>query len=367
MKKIKVLVVDDSALMRKIISDMIGEDESIKVVGTARNGKDLLEKLSLNFTKNNMPDVITLDVEMPKMDGITALGELKKSNINIPVIVLSSVSKEGKKRTMECLDMGAFDFLPKPSGTISLDINKVKTELVDKIKGAYLANSVKLNKTQENIQLSIPESEKASAVKAANSNVDRKIKKDINAVVIGASTGGPKALYSVITQFPQNMGVPVFVVQHMPAGFTKAFADRLDSNSKIKVLEAEDGMNVEKDTVYVAPGGFHMEVWRDKRIHLNKEPAIWGVRPAVDKLFISASKVYGENIISAVLTGMGKDGAQGTVKIKENGGITLSEDESTCTIYGMPKAAYATGKVDLVLPIGKIADEIVKIIKFGGR
>ncbi|QXE20213.1 chemotaxis response regulator protein-glutamate methylesterase [Clostridium sp. 001] len=367
MEKIKVLVVDDSALMRKIISDMIGEDESIKVVGTARNGKDLLEKLSLNFTKNNMPDVITLDVEMPKMDGITALGELKKSNINIPVIVLSSVSKEGKKRTMECLDMGAFDFLPKPSGTISLDINKVKTELVEKIKGAYLANTVKTNKAQENIQLSIQKNEKASTLKAASSNVDRKIKKDINAVVIGASTGGPKALYSVITQFPQNMGVPVFVVQHMPAGFTKAFADRLDSNSKIKVLEAEDGMNVEKDTVYVAPGGFHMEVWRDKRIHLNKEPAIWGVRPAVDKLFISASKVYGENIISVVLTGMGRDGAQGTVEIKENGGITLSEDESTCTIYGMPKAAYATGKVDLVLPINKIANEIVKIIKFGGR
>ncbi|OAA83156.1 protein-glutamate methylesterase/protein-glutamine glutaminase [Clostridium ljungdahlii] len=367
MGKIKVLVVDDSALMRKIISDMIGEDESIKVVGTARNGKDLLEKLSLNFTKNNMPDVITLDVEMPKMDGITALGELKKSSINIPVIVLSSVSKEGKKRTMECLDMGAFDFLPKPSGTISLDINKVKNELVDKIKGAYLANTVKLNKAQENIQLSISKNEKASTLKAASSNVDRKIKKDINAVVIGASTGGPKALYSVITQFPQNMGVPVFVVQHMPAGFTKAFADRLDSNSKIRVLEAEDGMNVEKDTVYVAPGGFHMEVWKDKRIHLNKEPAIWGVRPAVDKLFISASKVYGENIISVVLTGMGRDGAQGTVEIKENGGITLSEDESTCTIYGMPKAAYATGKVDLVLPIDKIANEIVKIIKFGGR
>ncbi len=367
MEKIKVLVVDDSALMRKIISDMISEDEAIKVLGTARNGKDLLEKLSLNFTKNNMPDVITLDVEMPKMDGITALGELKKNDINIPVIVLSSVSKEGKKRTMECLDMGAFDFLPKPSGTISLDINKVKAELVEKIKEAYFANTVKTNKTQENIQLSIQKNEKASTLKAASSNVDRKIKKDINAVVIGASTGGPKALYSVITQFPQNMGVPVFVVQHMPAGFTKAFADRLDSNSKIKVLEAEDGMNVEKDTVYVAPGGFHMEVWRDKRIHLNKEPAIWGVRPAVDKLFISASKVYGENIISVILTGMGRDGAQGTVEIKENGGITLSEDESTCTIYGMPKAAYATGKVDLVLPIDKIANEIVKIIKFGGR
>ena len=367
MEKIKVLVVDDSALMRKIISDMIGEDESIKVVGTARNGKDLLDKLLLNFSKNSMPDVITLDVEMPKMDGIAALKELKKNNINIPVIVLSSVSKEGKKRTMECLDVGAFNFLPKPSGTISLDINKVKDQLVDKIKEAYLASTVKSNKIEENIQVSIPNNEKASTLNTANLNVDRKIKKDINAVVIGASTGGPKALYSVITQFPENMGVPVFVVQHMPAGFTKAFADRLDSNSKMKVVEAGDGMNVEKNTVYVAPGGFHMEVWKDNRIHLNKEPSIWGVRPAVDKLFMSASKVYGENIVSAVLTGMGRDGAQGTVEIKENGGITISEDESTCTIYGMPKAAYATGKVDLVLPIDKIANEIVKIIKFGGR
>ncbi|MHC6179271.1 protein-glutamate methylesterase/protein-glutamine glutaminase [Clostridium sp. JNZ X4-2] len=369
MEKIKVLVVDDSALMRKIISDMIDDDPSIEVIGTARNGEDLLNKLSLNFRKN-MPDIITLDVEMPRMDGITALGELKKRGINVPVIVLSSISKEGTKLTMECLEAGAFDFLPKPSGTISLDIDKVRTELIKKIKAAY-GNIIKMQKfsTMVHRNKSREEIGAASLKTNAEETEDCRMntRKSIDAVVIGASTGGPKALYSVITEFPENMGVPVFVVQHMPVGFTRAFAERLDSNSRIKVVEAQDGTNIEDNTVYIAPGGFHMEVWRDKKIHLNVEPAIWGVRPAVDKLFISASRVYGDNIISAVLTGMGRDGANGTVEIKKNGGITISEDESTCTIYGMPKAAYATGKVDMVLPIDKIAGEILKIIRLGRR
>ncbi|MEY7998826.1 chemotaxis response regulator protein-glutamate methylesterase [Clostridium sp. Mt-5] len=370
MEKIKVLVVDDSALMRKIISDMIDNDSSIEVIGTARNGEDLLNKLSLNFRKN-MPDIITLDVEMPKMDGITALGELKKRDINVPVIVLSSISKEGTKLTMECLEAGAFDFLPKPSGTISLDIDKVRIELIKKIKAAY-GNITKMQKFSHIIHRNKSREEigaanyiKINAEDAEDYKMDTR--KNIDAVVIGASTGGPKALYSVITEFPENIGVPVFVVQHMPVGFTRAFAERLDSNSKIKVVEAQDGTNVENNTVYIAQGGFHMEVWRDKKIHLNVEPAIWGVRPAVDKLFISASRVYGENIISVVLTGMGRDGADGTVEIKKNGGVTISEDESTCTIYGMPKATYATGKVDMVLPIDKIASEILKIIRLGRR
>lgn len=184
----------------------------------------------------------------------------------------------------------------------------------------------------------------------------------IKAVVIGASTGGPKALYNVITKFPKFLGVPVFVVQHMPVGFTKAFADRLDANSEIKVVEATDGENYQNNVVYIAPGGYHMEIWNDRKIHLNKEPAIWGVRPAVDKLFISASKVYGANIVSAVLTGMGRDGADGTQIIKQNGGLTISEDESTCVIYGMPKMAFETGAVDFVIPLDKVAEAIIKAI-----
>ncbi|MFL0197076.1 chemotaxis response regulator protein-glutamate methylesterase [Clostridium sp. WILCCON 0269] len=357
MKKIKVLVVDDSALMRKIISDMIKEDISIEVIGTARNGQDLMDKFSSNFYKT-MPDVITLDVEMPKMDGITALRELKRKNINIPVIVLSSISKEGTKLTMECLGAGAFDFLPKPSGTISLDIDKVKIELIQKIKVAHSSIS-KESKNAENTHVI---RENKSYTEAAADKIQTK---RIDAVVIGASTGGPKALTTVITELPEDIGIPVFVVQHMPVGFTKAFAERLNLSSNIKVVEAQEGMSVDKNIVYIAPGGYHMEVWNDKKIHLNKEPAIWGVRPAVDKLFISASKVYRENIISVVLTGMGKDGAEGTVEIKKNGGVTISQDESTSTIYGMPKVAYETGKVDFVLPIHQIAREVLKITKVG--
>lgn len=349
MNKIKVLIVDDSALMRKIISDMINEEPDMEVINTARNGEDLLTKL-----QNNLPDIITLDVEMPKMDGISALREMKKMNINIPVIVLSSISQKGPHLTMECLEAGAFDFLPKPSGAISLDINKVKVDLVQKIRLAYEKSAVQSRVAVRPVPVENKVSRRHNAEK-------------LEAVVIGASTGGPKALYAVITAFPEKLGVPVFVVQHMPVGFTKAFAERLNLNSKIKVIEAADGMNIEKDTVYIAPGGFHMEVGSDRKIHLNTEPTLWGVRPAVDKLFISAANIYGPHIISAVLTGMGKDGAQGTIAIKKVGGITLAEDKSTCTIYGMPKAAFETGMVDIVLPIDNIANEIVKAVQGKGR
>jgi two-component system chemotaxis response regulator CheB len=339
LKKIRVLVVDDSALMRKIISDMINSESDMEVVDIARNGQDMLDKIN----KYN-PDVITLDVEMPVMDGITALKEIRKRNYNISVIMLSSVSKTGTALTMECLEAGAFDFVSKPSGSISLDINKVKDELVLKIR---MAN------------------EKETSAAAAFEKVQvvkRSLTHKIDAVVIGASTGGPKALYSVVTLLPEKLGVPVFIVQHMPVGFTKAFAERLNSNSRIKVVEASESDIIEKDVVYIAPGGYHMEVFNDRRIHLNTEPTVWGVRPAVDKLFISASKVYGSHILSVVLTGMGKDGAQGTVEIKKNGGITISEDKSTCTIYGMPKAAYETGMVDLVVPLEEVAPQIIKLV-----
>jgi two-component system, chemotaxis family, protein-glutamate methylesterase/glutaminase len=353
--KIKVLVVDDSALMRKIISDMINSEIDMEAIETARNGEELLNKLS-----RLKPDVITLDVEMPKIDGIQALREMKKRGFNIPVIMLSSISQRGTELTMGCLETGAFDFLPKPSGSISLDINKVREELVQKIRLAYEKSSAKGSIISKNT------SEDTSSRPSIRNSIGKTLRSNTllkpEAVVIGASTGGPKALYTVITALPEKIGVPIFVVQHMPVGFTKAFAERLDFNSAIKVVEAQDGDVIEKDRVYIAPGGFHMEVGSDKRIHLNTEPTIWGVRPAVDKLFISATKVYGGRLVSVVLTGMGKDGAQGTIEIKKNGGITISEDQSTCTIYGMPRAAYETGMVDEVLPINEIALEIIKLV-----
>ncbi|MFT5875471.1 MAG: two-component system chemotaxis response regulator CheB [Clostridium sp.] len=345
LKKIQVIVVDDSALMRKIVSDMINSVAAMEVIGTAKNGEELLKII------NKKPDVITLDIEMPKMDGMRALKELKRNNIKIPVIMLSSVSKTGTELTMECLELGAFDFISKPSGAISLDINKVKDELIEKIRLAYMQSTENSNKITTRI---------GDEVSIINNRAV--VNRNIEAVVIGASTGGPKALYKVITALPDNIGVPILVVQHMPVGFTKAFANRLNLNSKLKVVEARDSDLIEKNVVYIAPGGYHMEIGSDKRIHLNTEPTIWGVRPAVDKLFISATKVYGARILSVILTGMGHDGANGTIAIKDNGGITIAEHESTCTIYGMPKAAFETGKVDAVVPLPNIAGEINKVV-----
>lgn len=335
MEKIRVLVVDDSALMRRIISDMINQEEDMEVVSVARNGEELLQKIQVL-----KPDVVTLDVEMPKMNGVEALGELKKRSLKTPVIMLSSITTEGARITMECLDLGAFDFISKPSGSISLDINKVKDELIQKIKSSYK------NKNKVEVK--------------PRTIVRKSLEGSLEAIVIGASTGGPKALTTVITNLPEHLGLPILVVQHMPIGFTRAFAERLNNNSKIQVVEAQDGMRIEKDIVYIAQGGSHMEVSLDKKIRLTKDPSIWGVRPAVDKLFISAAKLYQNKLMSIVLTGMGKDGANGSIEVKKHGGFTVSEDESTCTIYGMPKAAFETGIIDEVLPLGQVLSKIVK-------
>ena len=350
MKNIKVIVVDDSALMRKIISDMINSTVDMEVLDSCRNGQDLMTKLSVL-----KPHVITLDVEMPIMDGLTTLRELKKRNIEIPTIILSSLSQSGTELSMDCLEAGAFDIVSKPSGTISLDIEKVKSELLAKIKLAY---GKKINRLEE--QTKTQEKPVLEVKRKAYQKLE--VKGYIDAVVIGASTGGPKALYTVVTALPEKVGVPIFIVQHMPVGFTKAFADRLNANSDIKVVEAQDKELIQKDVVYIAPAGVHMEVWADNRIHLNSEPSMWGVRPAVDKLFASASKVYESHLLSVVLTGMGKDGAGGTVQVKDNGGITISQDEFTSTIYGMPKATFETGKVDLVCSIEEVPVQIVRIL-----
>ncbi|WP_394887349.1 protein-glutamate methylesterase/protein-glutamine glutaminase [Clostridium butyricum] len=379
MEKVRVIVVDDSAFMRKAISDMIESCADFEVIAKFRDGRELVEKVD----KFN-PDLITLDVHMRDLDGLATLKELKRMGKNYPIIMLSSATTEGSELTLECLDNGAITFITKPSGSISLDIDKVKERLIDEIKG--ITSNIRVNKSNihmrqitSNKELEIENkindrrvnthfsqrkeidnSEKPSPM--INNKVIPKNKK-IDAVVIGASTGGPKALQQVLTKLPANLNVPVFVVQHMPEGFTKVFAERLNKVCNLNVTEAEDGMSINRNTIYIAKGGSHMIIDSSIRVSLNKEPSIWGVRPAVDKLFESASKVYGGNLLSVVLTGMGKDGAEGSKRIKDCGGITISEDKSTCTIYGMPKAAYETGKIDLVLPLDQICNKIAEIVK----
>lgn len=379
MEKVRVIVVDDSAFMRKAISDMIESCADFEVIAKFRDGRELVEKVD----KFN-PDLITLDVHMRDLDGLATLKELKRMGKNYPIIMLSSATTEGSELTLECLDNGAITFITKPSGSISLDIDKVKERLIDEIKG--ITSNIRVNKSNIHMRqiTSNKESEIENKIKDRRVNAQLSQRKEINnsekpspminnkvipknkkidAVVIGASTGGPKALQQVLTKLPANLNVPVFVVQHMPEGFTKVFAERLNKVCNLNVTEAEDGMSINRNTIYIAKGGSHMIIDSSIRVSLNKEPSIWGVRPAVDKLFESASKVYGGNLLSVVLTGMGKDGAEGSKRIKDCGGITISEDKSTCTIYGMPKAAYETGKIDLVLPLDQICNKIAEIVK----
>lgn len=367
MDKVKIIVVDDSAFMRKAISDMIESESGFEVIAKFRDGRELVEKID----KYN-PDLITLDVHMKDLDGLATLKELKRLGKSYPVIMVSSVTTEGSELTLECLDNGAISFVTKPSGSISLDIVKIKNNLIEQIKS--IANNSgyrkKLDNANDNLNCKVNNtaiSNNINEVKELNKRVNNIMvmpkNKKIDAVVIGASTGGPKALQEVLTKFPENLGVPVFVVQHMPEGFTKVFSERLDKICKMKVIEAEEGMKININTIYIAKGGRHMTVGTNSLIHLNEEPPIWGVRPAVDKLFNSAISVYKGNLVSAILTGMGRDGAEGTKNIKDSGGVTISEDKSTCTIYGMPKAAYETGKVDFVIPLEQIASNIINIIK----
>ncbi len=347
-EKIRVLVVDDSAFMRKIISDMLNSEADIEVIGTARDGDAAVEKAS-----ELKPDVITLDVEMPKKNGLEALKEIRKIS-KAQVIMLSSVTSQGSAITMEALKEGAFDFIQKPSGAISLDIERVKEDLVQKIR---LSKKYKIK-----LMNVIPEKSITKSVETITKVDYIAASGKIEAVVIGASTGGPRVLYDIITKLPKDINVPVFVVQHMPAGFTKAFAERINKGSELTVTEAKDGEVILPNRVYIAPGGYHMYINKNS-IRLDQAPALHGVRPAVDKLFISAAETYRGKLLACILTGMGKDGADGIKIIKLHGGFTIAQDEESSTVYGMPKAAFDTGCVDVVLSEVKIPQEIIRAVK----
>lgn len=342
-EKIRVLVVDDSAFMRRYISDIINKEPDMVVIDWAGDGDTAIKKIILLN-----PDVITLDVEMPVKNGLEVLKEIKDIT-NAKIIMLSGLTTEGSATTVEALSIGAFDFVEKPSGASLNRISAMKRDLLTKIRHAYYAKVKKAVKK--------PVRKEQDTIKTP-----KKATGQIEAVVLGASTGGPKVLYDVITKFPRDIGVPIFVVQHMPSGFTKAFADRLDKQANLKVVEGRHEEDIRPGVVYIAPGGYHMIVGQGK-ILLDTSPPVHGVRPAVDKLFISAAKIYKEKTLGCIFTGMGRDGAEGVKAIKAKGGFTIAQDEATSVIYGMPKAAFETGCVDMVLPDYEIAQEIVRLIK----
>ena len=355
MNKIKVLVVDDSFFMRKMITDMLQKSGIIEVVSTAKNGLEAIDKISL--TK---PDIITLDVEMPKMNGLEALKKIMQDT-PLPVIMLSSLTKQGTDITIKALELGAFDFVAKPSGTISFDINKVKTELTDKI---LIANKQK-EKWIKQWNYNNIETEKINKTDYQNYQEYNKDSILKGIVAIGTSTGGPKALQNVLTKIPKNFPYAILIVQHMPAGFTKSLAKRLDDLSDIIVVEATDDQIIESGTAYIAPGNYHMTLKNNSdnyRISLNQNDPLAGHRPSVDVLFESFNKID-LNIVFVIMTGMGRDGTKGVSKAKKENDILIVEDEITCVVYGMPKAAVNSGLTDMSVPLHHISDYIIKAVE----
>lgn len=343
-EKIRVLVVDDSLLMRRIIADTINNDPTLEVIDKAKNGREALEK-----TFNLKPDVVTLDINLPVIDGITVLEKIMQKQPT-PVIMISAYTRKGTTATMKALELGAVDFIAKPAGEVSLDIYKLKDEIISKIK---LAAKINLDRFLSTIAAS--KTEQPPRIKLFP--VIKKL------VVIGASTGGPKAVLDVLQALPAGLPAAFLIVQHMPKGFTLSFAERISWQSKIKTKEAEDGDIVLADRAYVAPAGHHMALEKDDhrlRVRLNQDALVNYVRPSVDVTLNSAVKLFGKNVISIILSGMGKDGLEGCRKIKEKGGVIIAQDEGTSVVWGMPKAVSDAGLADMVLPVAEIADAIVK-------
>lgn len=338
MGKIKVLVVEDSPIMRKLITDILKNDPEIEVIDTAKTGKEAIEK-----AKSLKPDVITLDIEMPEMDGISALKILKKETPQTKVIMFSSLTQEGAKATIECLSLGAYDFVPKPSTKSFYEsIKKIEQDLIPKVKSIIPLERIKF------------------IYKAPH--ITPKIKKGIYKICgIGVSTGGPQTLIKIIPELPPNFPAPVLIVQHMPPIFTKQLAERLNSLSRLRVKEAEEGELIKDGVIYIAPGDYHMEVKKENalvKIKLHQGPPRNFCRPSVDELFESLAEVYNGNTLVLILTGMGSDGKEGAKKIKEKGGVVLAQDAESSVVFGMPKAVIEEGLADEVVNLSKIPERL---------
>lgn len=349
MSSVKVLVIDDSAFMRKFISDLLEENHAIRVIGTARNGKEGIEKIA-----ELQPDVVTLDIEMPVLNGLETLRVIMEQYPR-PVIMLSSLTKEGAEQTIQSLAAGAFDFVPKPSGGISLDLYKVKEELIAKVLEAKRVNQKFLKADRE---ISKP-------IKTEITNIKRQNLKN-PVIAIGTSTGGPSSLQKIMPSFPKDLPSPIFIVQHMPPGFTKSLADRLNGISKIEVKEADHQEMVRNGVAYIAPGGSHMKVVERNgtlMIELDHSERIGGHRPSVDVLFESLSELKNHQIIACLLTGMGSDGTKGLKLLKKmRKTVSIAQSERTCTIFGMPKSAIQANVVDYVEDLLDIPALIQKLI-----
>ncbi|WP_217594175.1 chemotaxis response regulator protein-glutamate methylesterase [Cohnella sp. GbtcB17] len=352
MAAIRVLVVDDSIFMRKLIKRLLEEDPALTVPGVATNGAE-----AVRMAQELKPDVITMDVERPGMNGLDAVSAIMRSRPT-PIVMLSSQTQEGAAATIDALRRGAVDFVGKPSGSTSFDLYKVRTELVTKVKAA--------SKTQR-AALKPPSETNAAARRVAGAVRENSpgFKSFGQIVAIGTSTGGPRALDAVLTALPPAFPYPVLVVQHMPPRFTKSLAERLNAICEVRVSEAEDGEALRGGCVYIAPGDRHLTIAEKNGAYLVKlteEPLRSGHRPSVDVLFESVARLSRLKRHFVIMTGMGQDGAKGMLLAKELGAAsTIAESQESCVVYGMPRSAIELGCVEHVVPLGRIADKIVQV------
>jgi two-component system chemotaxis response regulator CheB len=358
MPHISVLVVDDSVVVRRLVTQALSLDPDIEVMGTASSGRLALERI-----QQQLPDVVTLDVEMPDMDGLETLREIRRRHPRLPVVMFSSVTERGASATLDALTLGANDYVTKPTHAASQDaaMDSVRSQLIPKIK-ALCGRATTREPAPEARQR--PEAPAAPIVTARRpGGIDPT--GPVDAVAIGASTGGPDALSKVLNSLPADFPVPIFIVQHMPPLFTRLFAGRLDASSPLTVKEARDGDVPVAGSVYIAPGDYHLSLRRDAagraRMVVSQEgPENW-VRPAVDVLFRSMAEVYGERTLALVLTGMGQDGMKGSEPIIACGGQIVVQDEATSIVWGMPGSVAHAGLAQHILPLGDIAEHIVRV------
>jgi two-component system, chemotaxis family, protein-glutamate methylesterase/glutaminase len=343
---VDVLVVDDSLLMQRITTRLLESDPGIRVVATAADGYEAIEKV-LAFH----PDVVTMDIQMPRLDGLAALQQIMQ-RMPTPVVMLSGV--EDATAVVRALQSGAVEFVAKPSGTVSIDLHRIRDELIAKVKIATLVN---LERAAAQMALPVPCLESPDPVSTNHP-----------LVAIGASTGGVQALDRICRQLPASLPASLLIVQHMPATFTTSFAQRLDHYSPLRIVEAQHGEAVQLGAAYLAPGGQHMVIRSEggrATIHLLDTPPVNSVRPSADVLMASVASEAGSHCVGVVLTGMGKDGTEGLARVKQAGGTTLAQDRESCVVFGMPKAAIDRGVVDQVLPLAQIPAALVQILGKG--
>ena len=342
-----VLVVDASAFMRKLVTELIEGSDEFRVVGTARHGLDALQKVQTLH-----PDIVTLDIEMPELDGLGALERIMRETPR-PVVMLTAASGAGDELALRALERGAVEFVRTPSGPISLDLATIRDELLTALRAAAQVNLSSMRDSA--LRLSRREAAVTSSPDAARVGI-----------AIAASTGGPRALAELVPALPAQLDAAVLIVQHMPPGFTSTLAERLDGLSALRVREAVHGETIESGRVYIAPGGQHMRLQSAggaRVLVLDDSPPIWGVRPSADPLFRSVAACAGAAAIGVVLTGMGRDGAAGLCEIRDAGGVGIAQDRQSSIIYGMPQAAYAAGGATIVLPLAEIAPALATMVR----